>query len=784
MPGKYIVELEITDQGESYPANFNFSINDNGTISKGTIDYPTFGCNAKIVNNKPFKNSLTFSEKMSFGNDICTSSTYTITAIKTNFFSPYKNYIKFYSEYDGVPLEIKTLKYKYSPTSYAKMRLKYKIMHRNEILNSSNSSIIRKYIFLTKSNQFKNEAKKRLNALINIENKEFNKIEKSIEIKDFENYIVLYPGSKKILNAKKRISKIKRDKKIASLREQNSINGYYEAFKLSNEEKDIKNLLALVNNLTDLKKTLEEKTSLISHALVIEKLIYYYRKENTIDGYYEAYMLSKNDEDIKSLLSTINNLIKLETTVNKKPMIRSHPLVVKKLIYYYRNENSINGYNQAYDLSNNQSDMKASLDLSNSYKELELFIEKYKNSNYPDTLLVGKKRLLKVYRKTGRFEDFIKAYNLFNELTDLKKAFKKARTPTEKAKIEQLAFSRIKTKAGLFKINLSLNEPIFTGQNTSGGFTSQSSQYGYMKTRGSILIELSESLPYIPKYGTYSITVKLRQVVPLKRELRSNILGKSDKKYNETKEIFVTTFLSPPYNSETRKFNFDEIKIAYFNRGMMGGFTAEYPDHSPYLEVVDIIVDYKQNDIPENYKLNIDFDKIEKYNKNTFFPRKVVKNAYEKGVSLINNYANNEIGSYKNYSSSTTSTLSNGDNTSPSSSNSSTSSDNESYRCKHISNKTYRDLCRAIPRKDTSICQYLGEYSSYCRAMITKSDSYCSSGYMGNQEMRGLCRAHITNNQSYCKEIREGTDLKKFCKKQCYYISNSNMKEMCRALYK
>ncbi len=100
----------------------------------------------------------------------------------------------------------------------------------------------------------------------------------------------------------------------------------------------------------------------------------------------------------------------------------------------------------------------------------------------------------------------------------------------------------------------------------------------------------------------------------------------------------------------------------------------------------------------------------------------------------------------------------------------------------HITNKTYRNLCQAIANKNISQCQWLGKYASYCRAVISKSDSYCSSGYMGDQEMRGLCRAHINNNDRYCLEIQEGSDLKKFCKKQCYYISDPSMRQMCRVI--
>jgi len=781
MPGKYTLEFVLTDSQESYPASMSFIVNDMGTINSGKINYPTYDCKAIVDKFIINKNSFKFHEKMLFGYDSCSPSTYILSVNKKYFYNPFSNkYIKF-GMFDGEEnVQVKIKSYNYKKTKYASFRIKHKIKNNNQILNTKNSNLLRQFISLVKDTTVKNIGKSKLTKLTDEEKREYLNANKMYTLSAYRKYLSKYPASKFIKKAKLKIAQIEKEQLIASYRKIATVDSYYKSYKLSHEDIDIKKLLLKIKNLNQLKVFSNKHQDLLTHQLVKDMYVRLYREQDSAEGYYNSFVISKNDDDVLKLLTKINKLEELKGFILNKTILKKNLLIQTRLANLYRDLHSIEGYMNAYELLEDKKDLKNILALSRTQSQLESFLSLYSNDDNSLTY-TAKKRLQTIYRKKNNFFGFVSAYKLFKDLDDLKHAYLKSKSLKEKAMIEKLSFERVKTKEAMLQLQLSTNEPNYTKNNSNGGMFSQSTQYGYVHISGNIKVKFSKDLPYEPTFGRYMAKVKLMLTIPMNKQVRSKWIGNSDSKNDISLTKTVSLQLNPDYDLESENFDFTKQVFVYFDRGIQGGFTAKWPADVISVKVLSVDLSWIGEELSSKRGTKLDFDRIETYQKSLNKPKAYVNGVYNKGVKWINSFANNNIGEYKSYSGSSSSSSSSSTHKSTKNKTGLNSTGSAS-KCKNIANERYRGLCQAIANQNISQCQWLGKYANYCRAVISNNDSYCSSGYMGDKEMRGLCRAHINNNDRYCLEIKDGSDLKKFCKKQCYYISDQNMRRMCRAI--
>lgn len=110
-----------------------------------------------------------------------------------------------------------------------------------------------------------------------------------------------------------------------------------------------------------------------------------YRKLNTEQGYKDAFYLSKDEQDLEKIVSYQTSIEKLKDFLqdySSSSSFLAYKAAKEKLIKSYRSEKSLNGYKEAYSLSQNDEDLKNLLSYKNSIKELKDFINNYSSSSY------------------------------------------------------------------------------------------------------------------------------------------------------------------------------------------------------------------------------------------------------------------------------------------------------------------------------------------------------------------------------------------------------------------
>jgi len=648
LPGTYTLDLVISDREESYPVHSSFFVDERGEIVSGSVDYPTYACKAVIHEVEKGHLTHTVMEEMVAGYDSCLEVAYKIRINDKLLFQP-RNQEYFLLE--GMPeseiVSIRVDEYSYKPTKYSAFRLKNKVANLDDVFESKNSNLIRSYIQVSRNASLKKEIEIKLAQLVQLEEKKYKEIMHSIEIHEFSSYMKKYPGSSYISDATTKLAQIKKNILIEEFRKKATPESFYQAYLLSSDNLDIASLLLEFKNVEQLQQFTSGHEEIKGHRLVINDLVKYYRGMGSLNDFLKAYELSEEEGDLLSILSLSENPIAQMLELYGK---NSNYQIKNILLGLYRKKNTRSNYMAAYSLASDRSDLLKVLELTNTMQDLEVFLKSYTDA---DAVIKAKTKLIKLYRKRGGYEGYYLAYKLLNKTDDLEKAYDKAKTVKQKATMEKLVFDIVKTKGSMVNIDLSLNNPSFSKSNSGGGLLSQSTQYGYMSTYGDLFVSFDKkNLPFQPKYGEYKVSVVLELTIPRSKQVRSKWVGNRDTDANVTETTIVSLYLSPPYNKIKKKFDFIDKAFLYFDRGSTGGFTAIWPSDNPSVKVKKVTVAYNRQSETKNRKLDIDFNKIKNYSRTINHPKAYVSNAYKTGVDWINNFANNSIGQYKNYSSS------------------------------------------------------------------------------------------------------------------------------------
>ena len=488
-----------------------------------------------------------------------------------------------------------------------------------------------------------------------------NNIKRYIKITKRTYAVTVYKNYTKLNKAKKRLQIAYR---YRGLKDRNAID-FKSSYLLKSNMKDMKNFIkyASIHTLNRSRNfAVGEKEKRIFEKLKTKKLLSLYRSKNSTKYYLKAYELSRSDKDIKRALSLakpkeLQMIAKLSV-----PSKYTHEAKVK-LVERYRKKDNYKGYLRAYNLLHQTEDIKNTIRVANE-GELRRLMDMDLDSSYLKEI---KSKYLSMMRSKHSFDGYLLAYKVSKKDIDFQKASVMAKDVSQIIKIEKIIFSKIKSKRSLFDISFALNKPRYGSDNTSGGFGSQSSQYGYIYISGKLSAGFDKQIPFYPQFGIYEITVKLKIYIPRNRQLRSKWLGNEDTSDNLSAYTSVVLELRPPYRISTKTFSSDGFTLAYFDRGIMGGFTAKWPSGNARVEIYSVNASFvvpkklaKNSSKNENIKIN--FHKLKTFDRHIYSPQLTLAGSYNRGVSMINNFANNNIGSYKNYntSSSRSSTSSTG----------------------------------------------------------------------------------------------------------------------------
>ncbi len=402
------------------------------------------------------------------------------------------------------------------------------------------------------------------------------------------------------------------------------------------------------------------KEKKVFQELKTKKLLKLYRSKKSSKYYIKSYKLSKNESDIKNALRLAKPK-ELKAIVNLSAPNKYIKEAKIKLANEYRKKGNYEYYLKAYKLLHQDKDIKNVIRVAN-----ESQLRKLMHMDFNDKYLKKiKSKYLNMVRSKHSFSGYLKAFEVSKKDMDLQSASLIAKDIKQIIKIEKIIFDKIifdkiRSKNNLFDISLSLNKPRYNYNNTLGGFGSQSSQHGYMYISGKIKVGFAKHIPYYPQLGIYQIAVKLKIYIPRNKQVRSKWIGNQDRSDDLSVYKNVILELKPPYNISTKTFSTKGLTLAYFDRGIMGGFTAKWPSGNTTVEIYSIKTSFIEPKIlsgrfAKNKNSKIDFYKLSSFKRDIYFPKITLNGSYNKGVSMINYFANNNIGKYKNYNTSSSS---------------------------------------------------------------------------------------------------------------------------------
>ena len=479
-----------------------------------------------------------------------------------------------------------------------------------------------------------------------------NIIKRYIKIVKRTNGVRVYKDYTELNKAKKRLQIVYQYK---GKKDKNAVY-FKKSYLLKPNIEDIKNFIKYAD-MYMLEKSknfaLRLKEKKIFQKLKIQKLLRLYRSKNSSKYYLKAYKLSNNENDIKNALR-LAKIKELKMIANlSAPDKYIHEAKVK-LANGYRKKDSYEYYLKAYKLLYQDKDMKNVIRVANENQLKNLM-----NMKIDDSYLKKiKSKYLSIVRPKHSFDGYLKAYEVSKKDMDLQNASLTANNAKQILKIEKIIFNKIKSKSSLFDISLNLNEPRYNSDDTLGGFGSQSSQFGYIYINGKVSISFANNLPYYPQLGIYRVSVKLKIYIPRNKQVRSKWIGNQDASDDLSIYKNIVLELKPPYNSIlTKSFSTKGLTLAYFDRGIMGGFTAKWPSDNAKVEIYSIKTSFTEPKMIEssflkNKNIKINFYKLNSFKRNIHFPKITLNGSYNKGVSMINYFANNDIGRYKNYNAS------------------------------------------------------------------------------------------------------------------------------------
>lgn len=185
-------------------------------------------------------------------------------------------------------------------------------------------------------------------------------------------------------------------------------------------------------------------------------------------------------------------------------------------------------------------------------------------------------KLLNAMRAQNSFEGYYTAYLLVQQPEDAEKAWKLARTDSDREKLENMAVATLADKSRMLDFDLQLN-PSRTSQSEGACFIL--CRYNFKAIRplsGRVSVSLKSTSPIRLKLGQYKVMLSAAVHLPRRKLRESGVLGNYDgpDDIQYTKDIEIN--LSPPAYRATVPVDLGALYVAFFQRGSAGGFEGAW----------------------------------------------------------------------------------------------------------------------------------------------------------------------------------------------------------------
>lgn len=186
-------------------------------------------------------------------------------------------------------------------------------------------------------------------------------------------------------------------------------------------------------------------------------------------------------------------------------------------------------------------------------------------------------RLIKAMRAQNTFEGYYHAYLLMKEPQDAKAAMKLVKTEKQRAMMENMAVATLADKSRLIDFDLKLEK---TTTSSGEGSCWLACRYNFSATRpvrGTLTVRAKTSdTPIKLRHGTYRVTLSATTKMPIHQKQESNWVGSYDESSVQTEDFAFNVTLSPPSYTASIPVNMGVVKVAFAQRGSMGGYTYFY----------------------------------------------------------------------------------------------------------------------------------------------------------------------------------------------------------------
>ncbi|WP_320151526.1 hypothetical protein [uncultured Tolumonas sp.] len=192
-------------------------------------------------------------------------------------------------------------------------------------------------------------------------------------------------------------------------------------------------------------------------------------------------------------------------------------------------------------------------------------------------------------RTLNTFEGYKSAFDLTGAMEDAKSANNVAKTHSDRVELEHMALTLMgRNKVKAFALSSGDLDQSSTSHSEGGGFFLKGAETA--SNTFSINMRLLNNKEVLDlKDGDYKVKVKVKLSIPVHFRRASRWVGNADEHKNDeyTKEITIA------YNSNSlhvEQVNFDGVRTAYKDRGIMGGTTEVQMVGDPIVvaEVIDI----------------------------------------------------------------------------------------------------------------------------------------------------------------------------------------------------
>lgn len=204
------------------------------------------------------------------------------------------------------------------------------------------------------------------------------------------------------------------------------------------------------------------------------------------------------------------------------------------------------------------------------------FIENYNDYDPKGLVSEARQKVADIYRKQNSALGYWQAFDLLGEKSDFLNLQRAAKNSTDLTLLANAVFKISNNPGQFFTVNFSFNgTQLKTREKTNAGIFSMYEFFGSQSIGGKGTIAPSKNSPLLHSRAGYRVKLVASLKIPRVRQVRSNVLGDSDKSPETSASKEITLDMLPPYK-QSFEVDFGDVSLIYFDRGSRGGFTADW----------------------------------------------------------------------------------------------------------------------------------------------------------------------------------------------------------------